>query len=213
MAEAKTLEREPAARWVTVVFGAATALWIVVVVWLALTLPDEVPIHWSSGGVPDGWASKTGALAFSILVPLATIFPLVFLSRLVLAAPDTLNSPHKEWWIAEPHRLIRCERLLREDLMVIVALTVVLLTTVDVLIGYAAHQPGEWYQVGGSPSCLWPTFSLWWGIPPGCTQVPATDRRNPSHRLGSDHPQLSPNTDHYDDCVGHNRPLRRSQSP
>ncbi|ACV08442.1 DUF1648 domain-containing protein [Jonesia denitrificans] len=142
MAEAKTLEREPAARWVTVVFGAATALWIVVVVWLALTLPDEVPIHWSSGGVPDGWASKTGALAFSILVPLATIFPLVFLSRLVLAAPDTLNSPHKEWWIAEPHRLIRCERLLREDLMVIVALTVVLLTTVDVLIGYAAHQPG-----------------------------------------------------------------------
>src|SRR5690554_3401552 len=78
MAEAKTLGQEPAARWVTVVFGAATALWIVVVVWLALTLPDEVPIHWSSGGVPDGWASKTGALTFSILVPLATIFPLVF---------------------------------------------------------------------------------------------------------------------------------------
>lgn len=141
-AEAKLLQREPAGGWRRLVLAAAVVGWLLSLVWLNLTLPERVPTHWSGGGVPDGWSSRTSAVGFALLLPLATVVPMLWISRLVLVWPDGINAPHKEWWLERPRRLIRFERLLREDLMVIVALTLGLFVAISLIIGYAAHQPG-----------------------------------------------------------------------
>ena len=76
-----------------------------------------------------------------MLLPLVFAYPLIWLSRLAILWPAGINVPHKEWWLRSPRRLIRFERLLREDLMLIVALTLLLFTSTDIVMGYAAHQP------------------------------------------------------------------------
>lgn len=142
VAEAKLLQREPAGGGPRLVLAIAVVGWLLSLAWLTLTLPERVPTHWSGGGVPDGWSSRIGAIGFALLLPLATIIPMLWISRLVLVWPDGINAPHKEWWLERPRRIIRFERLLREDLMVIVALTLGLFVAVSLIIGYAAHQPG-----------------------------------------------------------------------
>lgn len=140
--EARGLDREPAAWWARMALAVATAAWLATIAWMAATLPEQVPTHWSAGGTPDGWSSKAGALAFVVLLPALLFFPMIWLSRLVLVFPDGVNAPHKEWWLDRPRRLVRFERLLREDLMVIVSVTVLLMVAINLITGYAAHQPG-----------------------------------------------------------------------
>lgn len=140
--EARALGREPAAWWARLTLAVATAAWLATIAWLATTLPEEVPTHWSVGGTPDGWSSRAGALAFVVLLPALMFYPMILLSRLVLVWPDGVNAPHKEWWLDRPRRLVRFERLLREDLMVIVGVTVLLMAASNLITGYAAQQPG-----------------------------------------------------------------------
>lgn len=140
--EARKLDREPAAWWARLVLGVTLAAWVASIAWMVATLPDRVPTHWSASGTPDGWSSKTGALAFVVLLPALMFFPMIWLSRLVLVWPQGVNAPYKEWWLDRPRRLVRFERLLREDLMVIVSVSVLLMVAIDLIMGYAAHQPG-----------------------------------------------------------------------
>ncbi|WP_134772749.1 DUF1648 domain-containing protein [Ornithinimicrobium flavum] len=140
--DARTLGREPAAWWARLTLAVVTAAWLATIAWMATTLPEQVPTHWSAGGTPDGWSSRAGALAFVVLLPALAFYPMILLSRLVLVWPDGVNAPHKEWWLDRPRRLVRFERLLREDLMVIVAITVLLMVSINLITGYAAHQPG-----------------------------------------------------------------------
>lgn len=141
-AEARALPREPAVAWVRAVLGSVTTLWLAALAWSLATLPERVPIHWSSfEGIPDSWASKPVALTLSFVLPLVLVYPLLWLSRLVFVAPDLVNVPHKEWWLRTPRRLARFERLLREDVMLLVSATLLLMVVSDVQIGYAAHQP------------------------------------------------------------------------
>lgn len=136
------MSREPSSLLPRLVLWLSVAAWAAVLVWLALTLPERVPTHWSAGsGEPDGWSSRGGTLAMSAAFLLMTL-PLVLISRLVLVAPDLVNSPHREWWTSTPRRLVRFERLVREDLMVVAGITLLLLVSTQVVIGYAAHRPG-----------------------------------------------------------------------
>ncbi|AXH97199.1 DUF1648 domain-containing protein [Ornithinimicrobium avium] len=138
---ARKLPREPSSARARLVLWLSLACWTGVLVWLALTLPERVPTHWSGSGVPDGWSSKAGALAMPVVF-LAITLPLVLLSRLVFVAPDLVNAPHREWWTSTVPRVVRFERLVREDIMVITGLTLLLLVSAEVVIAYAAHQPG-----------------------------------------------------------------------
>ncbi|WP_131104082.1 DUF1648 domain-containing protein [Ornithinimicrobium sufpigmenti] len=140
--EARQLDREPAGWPARLLLALATVAWLATLVWLALTLPEQVPTHWSSGGTPDGWSSKASALLFVTAIPLLLFYPLIWLSRLVIVWPQAVNTPHKEWWLERPRRLVRFERLVREDLMVIVAVSLLLMVGSDLIIGYAAHEPG-----------------------------------------------------------------------
>lgn len=152
--EARLLGREPAGRWPRMVLILATVAWLVALIWLVATLPERVPTHWSGGGTPDGWSSKAFAIGFAVLLPVVFFFPMIWLSRLALVWPDGVNVPHKEWWLDRPRRLVRFERLLREDLMVIVGITLLLMVGTDLIIGYAAHQPGGTVPAGWFPVLL-----------------------------------------------------------
>ncbi|MFK5646982.1 DUF1648 domain-containing protein [Ornithinimicrobium sp. LYQ121] len=140
--EARLMAREPAGWLPRLVLVVATAAWLATLAWMAATLPERVPTHWSGGGTPDGWSSRAFAVGFALVTPLVLFYPMLWISRLVMVWPDGVNAPHKEWWLDRPRRLLRFERLLREDLMVIVGLSVLLMAGIGLIMGYAAHRPG-----------------------------------------------------------------------
>lgn len=139
--QARALPREPSGWLPRAALVGSTSLWVAVVAWLFATLPERVPIHWA-GDVPDGWASRGVALSLSLLGPLLFAYPMVLVSRWVLAAPEIINVRDRAWWQETPSRLVRLERLLREDLMLIAALTQLLQVTISIQIGVAAHRSG-----------------------------------------------------------------------
>lgn len=141
-AEARGLPREPTAPWILRLVAVATVVWLAILAWQVMVLPERVPTHFGSGGEADGWSSKTGALAFSALLPLATAYPLPLLSKLVLYAPEWINSPNREWWTATAPRLRRFERLQREDMWLIAVLVLALLSAMQVAIVLASQSPG-----------------------------------------------------------------------
>ena len=68
-------------------------------------LPDQVAIHFGSGGAPDSWASKElNALLFLVLeTPLFLLF--WFAPSLPLGIPPRFVSvPNKEYWLREENR-------------------------------------------------------------------------------------------------------------
>ncbi|GAA1717001.1 DUF1648 domain-containing protein [Dietzia cercidiphylli] len=141
--EARGLPKEPTSPWILILVVATVVVWLAVLAWQVVVLPERVPIHFGSGGEPDGWSSKAGALAFSSLLPL-TVFVLIPLtSLLVLRAPEFINGPNKEWWTATAPRLRRFERLVREDLWLIVVVTLALLVAMQVGIVIAVDAPGQ----------------------------------------------------------------------
>lgn len=139
---AKALPREPTTRWVLAVVAALTLVWLGVLAWQVMTLPAQVPQHWSSGDIPDRWAPKAEAVITSAVMPLIFAYPMPLLSRLALSWPDALNVPNKQWWLATPRRLVRFERLLREDLWLMTAWMLVVFIAVEVIITVAAGRPG-----------------------------------------------------------------------
>lgn len=151
--EARGLPKEPTSPWILILVVATVVAWLAVLAWQVMVLPERVPTHFGAGGEPDGWSSKAGALAFSSLLPL-TVFVLVPLtSLLVLRAPELINGPNKEWWTATAPRLRRFERLVREDLWLIVVVTLALLVAMQVGIVVAAgahdHRMPEGLLYGG----------------------------------------------------------------
>jgi uncharacterized membrane protein len=83
------------------IFVANLALTLVALV----MLPDQVAIHFGSGGAPDGWASKwTHALIFLVIeVPLFAFF--MTAGRLTLRMPARwVSLPHKDYWLRAENR-------------------------------------------------------------------------------------------------------------
>lgn len=142
-AEARGLPREPTARWILVLMAVLTVVWLGILSWQVAVLPDRVPTHFGAGGEANGWSSKGGALAFSVLLPLLVVFPMPLMALLALHWPMSINAPNREWWTATAPRLRRFERLLREDLWLIAALTLALFLVIDVGVVLAAQSMHE----------------------------------------------------------------------
>lgn len=136
--DARDLPREPTAPWILVLVAGLVVVWLGVLAWQVDVLPERVPTHFDSAGRADGWSSRTGALASSLLLPLLIALPLPLFSRLVLLWPAGISAPNRDWWTATAPRLRRFERLLREDLWLIAASVMVALIGVQVAITDAA---------------------------------------------------------------------------
>lgn len=153
--EARSLPREPVGPGPKSLLTLALLAWVAVFAAAVLLLPERVPIHWPTTADADGflradnWVSKGGALTFMALTAISML-AMIFLARLVIFAPAAINSPHKDWWTARGTRLLRLERLLREDLMLIVGATILLLTCINVQIMAASRDPDgatSWWAV------------------------------------------------------------------
>lgn len=68
-------------------------------------LPERVATHFDAHGQPNGWMSRTGCVAFSLI--LGVVFPLtaVAVSWVVGRLPDQrLNLPHRDYWLSPERR-------------------------------------------------------------------------------------------------------------
>jgi uncharacterized membrane protein len=65
------------------------------------TLPDKVAIHFSGGGVPNGWMSKLNyVISFGLLGILIPLF-IIWIFHITPNLPKGLiNLPNKEYWLA-----------------------------------------------------------------------------------------------------------------
>lgn len=130
--DARRLPPEPTARWILVLMAGLTVVWLAVLAWQVAVLPDRVPTHFDGSGRADGWSSKAGALAFSVVGPLAVVFPMPLMAKLAVRWPQSINAPNRDWWMKSGPRLRRFERLLREDLWLIAAATLLVLVLIQV---------------------------------------------------------------------------------
>ncbi len=68
-------------------------------------LPERVATHFDGHGQPNGWMSRTGCVAFSLI--LGFVFPLtaVVASGVAGRLPDQrLNLPHRDYWLSPERR-------------------------------------------------------------------------------------------------------------
>lgn len=136
--DARSLPPEPTARWLLLLMAGLTVLWLAVLAWQVAVLPDRVPTHFDGSGQADDWSSRAGALAFSVLGPLVVVFPMPLMAKLAVRWPQSINAPNRDWWMKSGARLRRFERLIREDLWLIAAGTMLLLVLVQVGITESA---------------------------------------------------------------------------
>ena len=147
--EARGLPREPTARWVTWLFACSAVLWAGVFVWQVIALPAVFAIQFDFSGQPTSWWGKWSALSMSALIAVVLVAPAMLTSRLVLRAPHLISAPNSRWWLATPRRLRRFERLLREDLLLLAAVSLLLLS-----IGEAGITVAASLQTGGMPTAF-----------------------------------------------------------
>jgi uncharacterized membrane protein len=84
---------------------AAFAANLILILISLLVLPDQVAIHFRSGGEPDAWASKwTNAVIFLLIqMPLFALF--ISVGRLTLNMPSKwLSLPNKDYWLKPENR-------------------------------------------------------------------------------------------------------------
>lgn len=175
------LPREPMSRSARTFRWFSHALWALSIAVAAMILPQEVPIHWGAGSVfdaadADRWTSTFGALAFMVSVG-AIVMALVLLSRIVLHLPAALNHREKQWWTASGARLIRFERLTREDLTWITGTTLILMTGMNASIMIAALGEGalsQWYFWAWMVACFTGIAAVVVRIISGVRYLPAT---------------------------------------
>ena len=68
-------------------------------------LPETVATHFDGTGRPNGWSSRAGYAVF--LAAIGAGLPLVVVAvvaTLARRAPQWINLPHREIWLAEPRR-------------------------------------------------------------------------------------------------------------
>ena len=78
---------------------------IVLMLMSLFLLPERVVIHFSSGGVPDAWASKwVNVLIFLVIeIPLFALF--ITATRFTLSVPEKwLSLPNKDYWLKQENR-------------------------------------------------------------------------------------------------------------
>ena len=147
--EARGLPPEPTARWIIWLFACSAVLWLGVFVWQVIALPAVFAIQFDFSGQPTSWWGKWNALALSVLIAAVLVVPAMFTSRLVLRTPHLVSAPNSRWWLATPRRLRRFERLLREDLLLLAAVSLLLLSIGEAGITVAARS-----QTGAMPTAF-----------------------------------------------------------
>ncbi len=104
-------------------------------------MPDQMAAHFGGGGQPNGWMSKQamfGLYAGLLITETVLFMGLAFL--LAYVPTSLINMPHKEIWLAEPHRDATL-RTLRDQMLLFGVVTCVFLIGVMVMVMDANVKP------------------------------------------------------------------------
>ena len=157
---ARQLPREPAARWIVRLFVCSAVLWLGVLVWQVIALPEMLPVQFDFGGAPTSWWGKASALWFVVLMAAVLVLPAAVVSRLVFRAPGSISAPNSDWWTATPRRLRRFERLLREDLLLLAVSALLLLVVGQAGMTMAANSADYALPVGVQVAFVVPVLGM-----------------------------------------------------
>ena len=130
--------------WLTTLFWMLAAVYVALVAWSALVLPDRVPLHWSGTAGPDQWGSRTETVV--VLAGLGLVMVAIF-GTLLVAIPRSrsltwVNIPNQAYW-QRAENLPRAVAMVTADLAVIGVLTMVMICAVPVSIVAATGRPDE----------------------------------------------------------------------
>lgn len=135
-------------------FWLAVGVYAVLVLVAAITLPDQVPIHFDGAGHADRFTDRSGALGLMAASGAGTAALFWGLAVGASRLPMSLmNVPNHDWWAAKPQRVSFLRRLVRRELYVLGAGVMLLVTAVFGLIVRAAGmeqpsiQPWGWVVV------------------------------------------------------------------
>lgn len=67
-------------------------------------LPERVATHFGANGMANGWMTRHGHITFTTLVPLGLLAFLALVFWLITLNPQSLNIPHRDYWIAPERR-------------------------------------------------------------------------------------------------------------
>lgn len=127
-------------------FRASVLVYLVVLAWGALVLPDgEVPLHFGVDGTPDRFGSRTEALVVLTFVGLGAGGLMAGLTRLLESGRMSfqhMNMPHKPYW-SRPENQRRARAMMAEDMDLMAAMTMGLLAAVAVMVVDSALG-GRW---------------------------------------------------------------------
>ena len=124
-------------------------VWVAIFIWQVAALPAVFAIQFDFSGGPTRWWGKWSALGLSVVLAAVMVAPALFISWLVLRAPRQISAPNSHWWMATPRRLRRFERLLREDLLLLAAASLLMLSIGEAGITVAANSLD-----GGMPTAI-----------------------------------------------------------
>ena len=158
--EARELPREPAARWIVGLFTASAVLWLGVLAWQVIALPEMLPVQFDFSGEPTSWWSKASALGFAVLMAAVLVLPAATVPGLVFRAPRSISAPNSDWWTATPRRLRRFERLLREDLLLLAVTCLALLAVGQVGMTLAANSANHALPVATQIAFVVPVLGM-----------------------------------------------------
>ncbi len=129
------------------------ALYVALLVWSALVLPDRVPSHFDGAGRVDDWSSRTSNLVMWVVLGAVILAGIPLLARLVAHAGDSsINLPasYKEYWLT-PARREEFTARLQDDTEFFSAVTGLLLA--------AGCALTTWVAVTGRDGAPWWTFA------------------------------------------------------
>lgn len=120
----------------------AVALLAVVVAWWSLPT-GRIPIHFTAGGTPDGWGTRTELLGLLLPLTAALAWLMGWLaSRTLTMSWVYLNVPHKQYW-SRPENEARARARLQEDGYLIAAGTMWLMTLLPVAVASSVRRAAE----------------------------------------------------------------------
>jgi uncharacterized membrane protein len=127
---------------------AANTFWIVVAIGAIVVLgtldvlPPSVATHFDGSGTPNGWSSRPGYARFLVAIGVGLPLGIVAIVELFARrAPQWINLPHREIWLAEPHRADGISRVREHIRWLACVLAMTALITHLALLGANMRQP------------------------------------------------------------------------
>lgn len=139
--------------WARTLWSTVTTVYVALLFWAAMELPERVASHFDFTGSADGWSSRTGHLVFSGLIGLAVVVvPPLLAGALTRGSGTFINVPHKDYWLDDAHPARRVDFRLRfvEDMAMFSALTGLLLIWMQVETVWANRQEPQQLSPGAA---------------------------------------------------------------